>query len=140
MTPTAPTPSTSPGADAAHTLPLPPVQDTAQTVPLPPLENPHPTASPYARTTSDPGAAGGSDRILGILSFVGGIASLILGQTIILPIAAIILGHYARRREPAGRTFGTWGIVLGYFALFGWLAVIIVGIVIAAPVFLFAWL
>jgi hypothetical protein len=139
MTSTAPTPSSSPDADAAQTLPLPPLNDAAQTVPMPPLHTSAPTPNPYARTTSGASAAGSSDRILGILSFAGGIASLILGQTIILPIAAIILGHLARRREPAGRTFGTWGIVLGYFALFGWLAVIIVGIVIAAPVFLFAW-
>jgi hypothetical protein len=128
MTSTAPTPSSSPGADSAQTVPLPPLNDSAS------------TPNTYARTTSGPGAAGASDRILGVLSFAGGIASLILGQTIILPIAAIILGHLARRREPAGRTFGTWGIALGYFALFGWLVVIIVGIVIAAPVFLFAWL
>jgi hypothetical protein len=37
-------------------------------------------------------------------------------------------------------TFALWGLILSYLSLFGWLAVIIIGLVIATPLFLFAWL
>ena len=126
MTSTAPTPPTEPRSDTPVVLQRTPDESFT-------------SANPYARPGYTPGEPS-SGRLLGLLSFIGGIASLVFGQTVILPIAAIILGHYARRREPNGRTFGTWGIVLGWFALLGWLAVIILGIIFAAPIFLFAWL
>ncbi|MCU1406112.1 MAG: hypothetical protein JWQ43_2415 [Glaciihabitans sp.] len=88
--------------------------------------------NPYA-TQIDPDA-----RILGLLSLIGGIASIVFGQTIILPVAAIILGFMARRREVASRTFATWGIALGFLALFGWVIVIILGVIFATPFFLFS--
>jgi hypothetical protein len=97
------------------------------------------SSNPYARPGFNPDAPSTS-RLLSILSFAGGIASLIFGQTVILPVAAIIIGHIARRREPDGRTFAIWGLILSYLSLFGWLAVIIIGLVIATPLFLFAWL
>jgi len=89
--------------------------------------------NPYA---SRPNAPFGTDnRLLGILSLVGGLASIVFGQTIVLPIAAIVLGFIARRREPDSRTMATWGIVLGFLALFGWVAILIVSVAVAAPLF-----
>jgi hypothetical protein len=125
MTPTTPTP---PSASSSSVTPTPQLSSSESAT----------TANPYARPGFDPSAPNTS-RLFSILSFAGGIASLIFGQTVILPLAAIIIGHIARRREPDGRTFSTWGLVLSYLSLFGWLAVIIIGIVIAAPIFLFAW-
>jgi hypothetical protein len=61
-------------------------------------------------------------RTLSILSLVAAIVSVPLGHIIILPIAAIILGFYARTREPWARTMSTWGIALGFVILFWWLA------------------
>jgi len=89
--------------------------------------------NPYA---SRPNAPFGTDnRLLGILSLVGGLASIVFGQTIVLPIAAIVLGFIARRREPDSRAMATWGIVLGFLALFGWVAILIVSVAVAAPLF-----
>ena len=89
--------------------------------------------NPYA---SRPNAPFGTDnRLLGILSLVGGLASIVFGQTIVLPIATIVLGFIARRREPDSRTMATWGIVLGFLALFGWVAILIVSVAVAAPLF-----
>jgi hypothetical protein len=76
-------------------------------------------------------------QTLSILSLVAGIASLIFGQTFIVPVAAIVLGFLARTREPASRTMSTWGIVLGFVSMFGWLVVILISLIIAAPFLLF---
>jgi hypothetical protein len=79
-----------------------------------------PTPAPVAATPA---------RTLSILSLVAAIASLPLGHVILLPIAAIVLGFIAREREPWGRSLSTWGIILGFVILFGWL---IVGAIAAA--------
>jgi hypothetical protein len=73
-------------------------------------------------TTPTPVAAAPS-RTLSILSLVAAIASVPLGHFVILPIAAIVLGFFARSREPWARTMSTWGIVLGFVILFWWVVV-----------------
>jgi hypothetical protein len=90
-----------------------------------------PRALPYAQEP-----AFSSSRILGTLSLVGGIASIVFGQTVILPIAAIVLGFLAHQREPQSRAFAIWGIVLGFLALFGWILIVAIGAVVAVPFFL----
>ena len=60
-------------------------------------------------------------RTLSILSLVAAIASVPLGHFFILPIAAIVLGFFARSREPWSRTMSTWGIAIGFVVLFGWI-------------------
>jgi hypothetical protein len=59
-------------------------------------------------------------RTLSILSLVAAIASVPLGHFLILPIAAIVLGFFARSREPWARTMSTWGIAIGFVVLFWW--------------------
>lgn len=76
-----------------------------------------------------------TNQTLGILSLVGGIASLVFGQTIILPVAAIVLGVMARNREPASRAIATWGIILSVIALFGWILVVVIAAIFAIPLF-----
>lgn len=98
-------------------------------------------AAPY--TVSQPPsqtAAFSPNRTLGILSLVGGIASIVFGQTVLIPVAAIVLGFLARQREPYSRAFANWGIVLGFVALFGWVAVLIVGAILALPFAFMHWL
>jgi len=73
-----------------------------------------------------------TNQTLGILSLIGGILSLVFGQTIILPVVAIVLGFMARNREPASRSFALWGIVLSFIALFGWIIVIVIVIIAGA--------
>jgi hypothetical protein len=67
------------------------------------------------------------ERTLSYVSFWLGIASVVLSPTVLVPVAAIVLGFMARTREPAGRTWATWGIVLGFVMAFGWLVALIVG-------------
>ena len=76
-------------------------------------------------------------QTLSILSLVAGIGSLVFGLTFVVPIAAIILGFLARTREPASRTMSTWGIVLGFVTMFGWMLLILIPLLLAAPFLLF---
>jgi hypothetical protein len=67
------------------------------------------------------------EKTLSYVSFWLGVASVVLSPTVLVPVAAIVLGFMARTREPAGRTWATWGIVLGFVMAFGWLVALIVG-------------
>jgi hypothetical protein len=74
-------------------------------------------------------------KTLSIASMVCGIASVIMGWILLPQIAAIVTGHMALRREPAGKGMSITGLVLGYLCLLGygafWLLAII-GLAIAA--------
>jgi Domain of unknown function (DUF4190) len=74
-------------------------------------------------------------KTLSIASMVCGIASVIMGWILIPQVAAIITGHMALKREPAGRGMAIAGLVLGYLCLLGygalWLLAII-GLTIAS--------
>ncbi len=83
---------------------------------------PSPELAPAPATYAPP-------RTLSILSLVAAIASVPLGHFFILPIAAIVLGFFARDREPWARTMSTWGIGIGFVVLFGW---VIAGLIAAA--------
>lgn len=81
-------------------------------------------------------------RTLSIVGFVLGLVSLVTGQAVVLPAAAIILGILGYRQEPAGRTFSIFAIVLGSLALFGWMIIGALGLAFALPFFAlgeFAW-
>ncbi|WP_422934901.1 DUF4190 domain-containing protein [Sinomonas sp. P47F7] len=68
-------------------------------------------AQPYAYAPPEP-------RGLSIASMVCGIASLLGFGVFLLPqVAAVILGHLALSREPAGRGFAIAGLATGYFCL-----------------------
>ena len=79
-----------------------------------------------------------STRTLSIVSLVAGILSIVFGQTVLLPIAAIVFGVFGYRQEPTGRTFSVWGIVLAGVALFGWVIFAMIGLAFAGPWLLFA--
>jgi hypothetical protein len=86
-----------------------------------------PTAAPAASV----------DRNLSIIALVLGLASVVFGQTFLVPIAAIIVGVMAYRREPGGRAMAVWAIVLGAVMAFDWVVVGVLGLVFAAPFFFF---
>lgn len=65
---------------------------------------------PYAPGQGAYGDA--APRMLSIASLVLGIASVFLGLTFLVPIAGIVTGVMARKREPEGRTMALWGIWL----------------------------
>jgi hypothetical protein len=74
-------------------------------------------------------------KTLSIASMVCGIASVIMGWILLPQIAAIVTGHLALKREPAGKGMSITGLVLGYLCLLGygafWLLAII-GLAIAS--------
>ena len=96
------------------------------------------TALPSSPTPVAPAVV--VERTLSVVAFALGVASVVLGQTFVVPIAAMVLGIVAYRREPSARAFAVWGIVLGAVMAFGWLVVGVIGVVFAAPFFLFGLL
>ena len=85
---------------------------------------------PYAAPRPQQGGAYPTpfgEKTLSYVSFWLGVASVVLSPTVLVPVAAIVLGFLARTREPAGRIWATWGIVLGFVMAFGWLVVLIAG-------------
>jgi hypothetical protein len=109
---------------------------TSQTLPdtgaLPAAANPY--ANPYADSYATP--AYSDSKNLSVIAFILGLSSLLLGQTFLIPIAAIVLGVIGYRREPSGHALAVWGIVLGAVMSFGWFVVAVVGLLFAGPLFL----
>jgi hypothetical protein len=86
-------------------------------------------------TTPAQRAAAQANGTLGILSLIAGIAGIVLAHTLVVPAAAIVLGFFARSKEPAPHGFATWGIVLGFVGLFGWILVGLLAAAFAIPLF-----
>ena len=84
-----------------------------------------------------------ADRTLSVTSFVLGIASIAFGWTLVAPVAGLVVGIMALKREPLGRTFAVWGIVLNAVMLAGvaiGLLFAVVGLGIGLAALPFAWL
>ncbi|MGZ0211143.1 MAG: hypothetical protein ACKVI4_01555 [Actinomycetales bacterium] len=113
-------PSSSVSSDVLSESPL--VADSAD-----PAE---PTASAAPASASSQPAA---SRTLSILALSFGIASFFFAQSIVVPLAAVILGVFGLRDEPSGRSFSIWGIVLACVATFGWVLILLVGAVAFVP-------
>ena len=78
--------------------------------PTTPQPSEHGRSVPAGGYGSGYGAA--EPKTLSIVSLVLGLASIFLGISILVPVAGIIVGVMARKREPAGRTMALWGIWL----------------------------
>jgi hypothetical protein len=96
--------------------------------------------TPPAHNNTAPPIALAPPRTLSILSLVAAVAAIPLGHFFVLPLAAIILGFYARSREPWARTMSTWGIVLGFVVLFWWVLVGVAALTFWAALPLLHWL
>ncbi|QZY51265.1 DUF4190 domain-containing protein [Leucobacter tenebrionis] len=69
--------------------------------------------APGDRPAAEPQANPGDNaRAFAITSFVLGIASVVSGWTFIAPIAGLILGIIALRRNTSERTLALWGVWL----------------------------
>jgi hypothetical protein len=90
-------------------------------------------ATTSADTTNPAATSAAPERIYSILALIAGIASVVFGQTFLVPAAAIVLGILGLRREPHGRTMSIWGIVLGAVMLFGWIVVALIGAAVFLP-------
>ncbi|QAV69634.1 DUF4190 domain-containing protein [Salinibacterium sp. UTAS2018] len=95
-----------------------------------------PTATNEYTTASAPRAA--ASRTMSVLALSLGIASLFFAQSVVVPLAAVILGVFGLRDEPTGRGFSIWGIVLACVATFGWVLVVIAGALATLPFLLLA--
>jgi hypothetical protein len=99
-------------------------------------------SSPYNRPAGPFGQPGyygmpAEPKTLSIASMVCGIASVIMGWILLPQIAAIVTGHLALKREPAGKGMSITGLVLGYLCLLGygafWLLAIIGLAMVSSP-------
>ncbi len=89
---------------------------------IPPQSNPYgqPSAEPYGTAYGHPSYYGfpPEPKGLSIASLCCGIAVFLgLGIFILPQIAAVVMGHLALFREPAGRGLAIAGLVLGYLGL-----------------------
>lgn len=79
-------------------------------------------------------------RRLSVASLVLGLAGVTVGVAMLgIPsIAAVVLGHLALSREPAGRREALGGLVLGYAGiLFGVFVTVLIVLALVLP---FAWI
>jgi hypothetical protein len=84
-------------------------------------------ASPYAAA---PAAASAEEqRGFAISSLVLSLVSIVAGFTFVVPVAGLVLGILALKREPSARTMAIWGIALNAVMLAG---VVIAGLAAAA--------
>jgi hypothetical protein len=99
-----------------------------------PMTDPMTAPAPISPYAVDPGtaqAAASADEQRGfaISSLVLGLVSIVAGFTFVVPVAGLVLGILALKREPSARTMAIWGIVLNAVMLAG---VVIAGLAAAA--------
>ncbi|RXZ46446.1 DUF4190 domain-containing protein [Agromyces fucosus] len=102
------------------------VTDTATQAPF---AEPNPYAAPAAETTG-----------FSIASLVLGIVSIVASSTFFVPVAGLVLGILALKREPASRTMAIWGIVLNGVMLAGTVLFGLLAIVFGLAMLPFAFL
>jgi len=93
-------------------------------------------------TTSTPYPSVTPVRTLSTTSLALGVASIVFGWTLVAPIAGLVVGIMALKREPEGKNLAVWGIVLNAVmlagaAFFAVLALVGIGIGFAALPFAF---
>jgi hypothetical protein len=115
------TTATDPMTDTAAPQATAP-EHTAPTPQLPP------PAAEYAAVPA-PAGFGEEQRGFAISSLVLGLVSIVAGFTFVVPVAGLVLGILALKREPSARTMAIWGIALNALMLAG---VLIAGLAAAA--------
>jgi hypothetical protein len=87
---------------------------------------PSPYAAEYAAAST---ASVDEQRGFAISSLVLGLVSIVAGFTFVVPVAGLVLGILALKREPSARTMAIWGIVLNGVMLAG---ILVAGLAAAA--------
>ncbi|HEX6953928.1 MAG TPA: DUF4190 domain-containing protein [Agromyces sp.] len=103
------------------TDPAPAPQASAPEHAVPEYSAPAPQAPPasgYAAAPAGPGADL-EQRGFAVSSLVLGLVSIVAGFTFVVPVAGLVLGILALKREPSARTMAIWGIVLNAVMLAG---------------------
>lgn len=66
--------------------------------------------------------------VLSVLSLVFSLVAIPTGW-FPLAVAGVVLGFLGRSREPNGRGLALWGLIVGFVALFWWVAALALGAV-----------
>jgi len=82
-----------------------------------------PEPNPYAAPAYDStpgGAAPAKSPVLSIISLITGILGVVtgfFGWGLLFSIAAVVLGHLGKKKEPAARGFWLTGLITGYVGI-----------------------
>ncbi len=71
-------------------------------------------------------------RGLSIASMVLGIASVLFGWTVVVPLTGVVLGIVGIRKEPAGKAMAITGLVLNGLALSVWVILLLILVAVGA--------
>ncbi|MEI5585338.1 MULTISPECIES: hypothetical protein [unclassified Agromyces] len=76
---------------------------------------------PSADSAAVPAPSGSAEEQRGfaISSLVLGLVSIVAGFTFVVPVAGLVLGILALKREPSARTMAIWGVALNAVMLAG---------------------
>lgn len=99
-------------------------------------------AAPSRQVHSQQTASAASNSTLSITSMVLGIASVVAGWTLLVPIAGLVFGILGWQREQAGRGFAVAGIAINGALLLGVVAAMLFGLgvaVTAGAAGMFGW-
>ena len=77
------------------------------------------TVTPAPAPVTSGAAVDAEQRGFAVSSLVLGLVSIVAGFTFVVPVAGLVLGILALRREPAARTMAIWGIALNGVMLAG---------------------
>lgn len=99
------------------------------------------TESPMPDSASTAPATTSTTQGLSIASLVLGAASFVFGFSFIVPVAGLVLGIMALRREPTAKTLAVIGIVASALNL-GWIVLAALGLALVIPFagFLLPWM
>jgi hypothetical protein len=81
-----------------------------------------PESNAYAAPAygSSTGGAPAKSPVLSIISLITGILGVVsgfFGWGLLFSIAAVVLGHLGRKKEPTGAKFSLWGLITGYVGI-----------------------
>ncbi|WP_372698335.1 DUF4190 domain-containing protein [Arthrobacter sp. JSM 101049] len=74
-------------------------------------------------------------RGMSITSLVLGLASILTGFTLLVPIVGLVFGFLGLQREPAGRGMSIAGLILNGVMLLGWALVLVFAVIIAGGLY-----
>jgi len=98
-----------------------------------------PESNPYAAPAygSSTGGTPAKSPVLSIISLITGILGVVsgfFGWGLLFSIAAVVLGHLGKKKEPAARGFWLTGLITGYVGIAINAIVLILGIIAAAAI------
>lgn len=94
--------------------------------------SPYNNPGPYVPPSGQPVYGQAPPRGLSIASMVLGIASVLFGWTVVVPLTGVVLGIVGIRKEPAGKAMAITGLVLNGLALSVWVVLLLILVAVGA--------